>query len=79
MFSKGHRGKVASMRISPIVLLLFAMLGCGSGTESAKTLAKAVDDQAQGGTGAACKTRCNRSVGNDGLAADEIRSSTDRL
>ncbi len=29
------------MRISPIVLLLFAMLGCGSGTESAKTPAKA--------------------------------------
>jgi formylglycine-generating enzyme required for sulfatase activity len=36
-FAQGHRRKVASMRISPVVLLLFAMLGCGSGTEPAKT------------------------------------------
>jgi formylglycine-generating enzyme required for sulfatase activity len=28
------------MRISPLVLLLFAMIGCGSGTQSAKTPAK---------------------------------------
>jgi formylglycine-generating enzyme required for sulfatase activity len=36
-FAQGHRRKFASMRISPVVLLLFAMLGCGSGTEPAKT------------------------------------------
>ena len=35
------------MRISPLVLLLFAILGCGSATESAKAPAKAVNDQAQ--------------------------------
>jgi hypothetical protein len=35
------------MRISTLVLLLFAMVGCGSGTEPGKTPAKAVDDQAQ--------------------------------
>jgi len=28
------------MRISPLVLLLFSMLGCGSGTEPAKTPAQ---------------------------------------
>jgi formylglycine-generating enzyme required for sulfatase activity len=38
-FAQGHRRKVAIMRISPLVLL-FAMLGCGSGTEPAKTPAE---------------------------------------
>jgi formylglycine-generating enzyme required for sulfatase activity len=36
-YAQGHRRKVASMRITPFVLLLFAMLGCGSGTEPAKS------------------------------------------
>jgi hypothetical protein len=36
-FAQGHRTKVASMRISPLVLLLFAMIGC----------VKVVGDQAQ--------------------------------
>ncbi|MEO2017431.1 MAG: formylglycine-generating enzyme family protein [Fuerstiella sp.] len=35
-FSQGHREKVAIVRISPLVLLLFAMLGCGSRTDPAK-------------------------------------------
>ncbi len=35
------------MRISPIVLLLFAMLGCGSGTEPANPRAKPGDNQVQ--------------------------------
>ena len=39
-FAQGHRRKIASMRISPLVLLLIAMLGCGSGTEPAKTPAE---------------------------------------
>ena len=34
------------MRISPLVLLLFAMIGCGSGSDQEKTPAKAVDHQA---------------------------------
>jgi len=46
-FSQGHREKVASMRISPIVLLLFAMLGCGSGSEPAKTPAESGGNQTQ--------------------------------
>jgi formylglycine-generating enzyme required for sulfatase activity len=37
-FAQGHRGKVAIMRISPLVLLLlFAMVGCDPETEPAKT------------------------------------------
>jgi formylglycine-generating enzyme required for sulfatase activity len=35
------------MRISPIVLLLFAMLGCGSGSEPAKTPAESGGNQTQ--------------------------------
>jgi formylglycine-generating enzyme required for sulfatase activity len=46
-FAQGHREKVASMRISPIVLLLFAMLGCGSGSEPAKTPAGSDGNQTQ--------------------------------
>ena len=40
MFLQGHRRNVANVGISPLVLLLFAMLGCGSGTEPAKTPAQ---------------------------------------
>ena len=46
-FAQGHREKGASMRISPIVLLLFAMLGCGSGSEPAKTPAGSDGNQTQ--------------------------------
>jgi hypothetical protein len=35
-FSQSHRRKVASMRFSPIVLPLFKILGCDSGTQLAK-------------------------------------------
>ncbi len=35
------------MRISPIVLLLFAVLGCGSGTKSAKPSAESGGNQSQ--------------------------------
>ena len=35
------------MRISPIVLLVFAVLGCGSGTEPAKPSAESGGNQVQ--------------------------------
>ncbi len=47
LFFQGHRGEVTTMRISPIVLLLFAMLGCDSGTQPAKPHAESGGNQAQ--------------------------------
>ena len=47
MLSQGHRRMIASMRCSPLLLLLFAMLDCGSGTESSKTPVETEGNQAQ--------------------------------